>query len=51
MERNAAGELAFIFHQQQAALRRSVVTRKSGKFLVEVLKAEAEAQGLRVLQE
>src|SRR5271168_555979 len=50
MQRNAACELTVTLYEQQAALWWSVVAGESGKFLVEVLKAEAEAQGLRVLE-
>ena len=50
MQRNASGELAIVFGQQQPSLGRSVVAGKSGQFLIEILKAQAEAQGLRVLE-
>jgi len=50
MEGDAARELTLAFYKQEAALRRSVVARQSGEFSVEVLKAETEAEGLRVFQ-
>jgi hypothetical protein len=48
---NAARELVFVVCQQKAALGRSIVAGETGEFFVEVLKAEAEAEGLRVLEE
>ena len=51
VERNAARELIFVFGEQQAAFRGSVVAGEVGKFLVEVLKAEAETERLRILKE
>ena len=48
---DAACELPFVRCQQKAAFGRSVVAGKAGEFLVEVLKAEAEAEGLRVFEE
>jgi hypothetical protein len=47
----AAGELAFVFGQQQAAFRRGVIAGKAGEFFVEVLKAQAETEGLGVFEE
>ncbi len=40
-----------IFGQQKAAFWRGVVAGEAGEFFVEVLKAEAEAEGLRVFEE
>ena len=51
MQGDAAGELGVEFRQQKAAGGRSVVTGKLGEFLVEILEAEAKAEGLRVLRE
>jgi hypothetical protein len=50
MERGAGCELALVFREQQATLGRSIVARESSEFFIEVLEAEAEAEGLRVLQ-
>jgi hypothetical protein len=50
MQSNAARRLTFIFRKQQAPFRRSILTPQSSKFLIEVLKAETEAQRLRILQ-
>ena len=41
---------AFICRKQQAACWRGVVAGQAGEFLIEVLEAEAEAEGLRVFQ-
>jgi len=51
MESNASGQLGFILCQQKAAVGRGVVAGEAIEFLVEVLKAEAEAEGLRVFEE
>jgi hypothetical protein len=51
MQCDAAGELAFILGQQQAAFGRSIATWEIGEFSVEVLKSEAEAEGLGVFDE
>ena len=50
MQRDAANELIVVFREQQAARRRSIVTRQFCEFLVEVLKAQTEAKGLRILE-
>ena len=52
MKRDTACELAFVFGQEQTDLRvaRSRPARL-GEFLVKVLKAQAEAEGLRVFEE
>src|ERR1700687_2581288 len=51
VQSDASGELVFAGCEQKPALGRSVVTGETGQFFVEVLKAKAEAEGLRVLQE
>ncbi len=51
VERHTSRQLALIFRQQQAAVWRRVIARKSGKFFVEALKAEAETERLRVFEE
>ena len=51
VQSDAARELAFVFGEQQAAFGWSIVAGEFGEFLVEVLEAEAEAEGLRVFEE
>lgn len=51
MQSAAAGELDFIFHQQQTASGRRIVSGEGGEFGVEILKAEAEAQRFCVFEE
>src|ERR1700686_1782681 len=48
---DAARELVFVGGEQKPAFGRSVGPGETGQFFVEVLKAEAEAEGLRVLEE
>jgi hypothetical protein len=43
--------VAFVFGQQQATGGRSVVAGQIGEFLIEVLEAQAEAEGLGVFEE
>jgi ABC-type uncharacterized transport system substrate-binding protein len=43
--------LTFVLGQQQATGWRCVLARQASEFLVEILKAQAEAQGLRVFEE
>jgi hypothetical protein len=50
VEGDAGGELAVAFGKQQATLRRGVVSGEFSEFFIEVLEAEAEAEGLGVLQ-
>src|SRR4029077_11731811 len=49
MQSHATGLLTLVFSQQQPAIRRGVVSRKSRKFLVEALKAQAEAERFSIL--
>src|ERR1700686_4624846 len=48
---DAACELVFVGGEQKPTFGRSVVSGETGQFFVEVLKAKAEAEGLRVLEE
>ena len=50
MQRDATRQLSSIFGQQKTPVGRSVVTGKSGQFLVETLKAQTETERLRVLE-
>ena len=51
VERNASCELAFILSEQQASSRRRVVAGEVGEFLIEILKAQTEAERLCIFQE
>jgi hypothetical protein len=51
MQRDTARELALVFGEQQAAIRRCVVSGQSCKFLIETLETEAEAERVGVLKE
>ncbi len=51
VQSDAACEVSFTLGEEQAAFRWSIVTRKSGELLVEILEAQAEPEGLRVLEE
>jgi hypothetical protein len=51
MQGDAAGELAFAVGKQKAASGRRVIAGKAGEFLVEILEAETEAEGLGVFEE
>lgn len=50
MQRDAARKLTLGFRQQQPPIRRNVLSRQIRQLFVEILKAKAEAQRLRVLQ-
>jgi hypothetical protein len=50
VKRDAPSENAFIFGKKQAAFRRSIVARKRRKFVIEILKAQAETQRFGVLE-
>jgi hypothetical protein len=43
-------QLAFIFRQQEPPIRWGVVARKLRQFLLKTLKAEIDAERLRILQ-
>jgi hypothetical protein len=51
VKRDTTRQLAFVLRQQQPPFRMSVVTGQAGDFLVEILKTQAEAEGLRVFEE
>jgi hypothetical protein len=51
MQGYASGQLAIVFCEEKAAGRRSIGTRKAGKFLLKILETEVDAERLRVLQE
>ena len=50
VQRDTTSQLAAILRQQQPAGRRGVIPGKPGKFLIETLKAQTEAERLRVLE-
>ena len=50
VQRDATRQFASVFSQQQAAVRRGVISRKARKFLVETLKAQAEAERFSILE-
>ena len=51
VKRDASYKFPFVFYKQQAAVGRSVLSRKLGEFLIEILKTKTEAEGLGVLKE
>jgi hypothetical protein len=51
MQSYAPRQLPTVFGQQEAAVRWSIVARKPCKLFFKILKAEIDAERLRVLQE
>lgn len=51
VQRHTACQCAAIFRDQQPAFRRRIISRKAGKFLIETLKAQAEAERVCILEE
>ena len=50
MQSYAPRQLSVVFRQKKAAIRCGIVARKPSQFLLEVLKAEIDAERLRILQ-
>ena len=50
MQRNTTRQLTPVLGNQQPAIGRSIVSGKAGEFLLEALKAQAEAERFSVLE-